>query len=172
MLWVLIRIASWGDSNEYPQHMFLWRNKQNYPFIIMKYPPLTFHWRFHKIELIYLLCWLQNLGIKLKSILKFKVLKPMWCCFFFYVAECFAELALCILWSGVLEWSSGVEYWSGVLRVVWSQILEQKILLYFHHKIQKNMCQSKKRVIDRFGLSNLQWLFISPVKPTVWFQKL
>ena len=37
MLWILIRIASAcgyslesprrGDSNEYPQHMFLWRNK-------------------------------------------------------------------------------------------------------------------------------------------------
>ena len=27
MLWVLIRIA----SIEYPQHMFLWRNKQIYP---------------------------------------------------------------------------------------------------------------------------------------------
>ena len=26
-----------GDSNEYPQHMFLWRNKQNYPLIITKY---------------------------------------------------------------------------------------------------------------------------------------
>ena len=25
MLWVLIRMASRGDSNEYPQHMFLWR---------------------------------------------------------------------------------------------------------------------------------------------------
>ena len=31
-----------GDSNEYPQHMFLWRNKQNYPLIITKYPHL-FH---------------------------------------------------------------------------------------------------------------------------------
>ena len=24
------------DSNEYPQHMFLWRNKQNYPLIIIQ----------------------------------------------------------------------------------------------------------------------------------------
>ena len=38
MLWVLIRIAGYSlesprrvDSNEYPQLMFLWRNKQNYP---------------------------------------------------------------------------------------------------------------------------------------------
>ena len=32
-----------GDSNEYPQHMFLQRNKQNYPLIIIKYPPYLFH---------------------------------------------------------------------------------------------------------------------------------
>ena len=47
MLWVLIRIASTprrGDSNEYPQHMFLWRNKENYPSIIIKYPPYLFFW--------------------------------------------------------------------------------------------------------------------------------
>ena len=37
MLWVLIRIASASDSNEYPQHMFLWRNKQNYPLVITKW---------------------------------------------------------------------------------------------------------------------------------------
>ena len=30
MLWVLIRNACLGDSDEYPQHMFSWRNKQNY----------------------------------------------------------------------------------------------------------------------------------------------
>ena len=28
-----------GDSNELPQYMFLWRNKQNYPLIITKYAP-------------------------------------------------------------------------------------------------------------------------------------
>ena len=40
MLWVLIRIAS-----AYQQHLFLWRNKQNYPLIIIKYmyPPYLFH---------------------------------------------------------------------------------------------------------------------------------
>ena len=27
-----------GDSNEHPQHRFLWKNKQNYPLIIIKYP--------------------------------------------------------------------------------------------------------------------------------------
>ena len=26
-----------GDSNEYPQHMFLWRNNDNYPLIILKF---------------------------------------------------------------------------------------------------------------------------------------
>ena len=26
-----------GASNEYPQHMFLWRNKKNFPKIITKY---------------------------------------------------------------------------------------------------------------------------------------
>ena len=35
-----------GDSNEYPQHRFLWRNKQNYLLFITKYPhlirPLSF----------------------------------------------------------------------------------------------------------------------------------
>ena len=31
-----------GDSNEYLQHMFLWRNKQNYPLIITKYPSYLF----------------------------------------------------------------------------------------------------------------------------------
>ena len=25
-----------GNSNEYPQHMFLWRNTQNYPLIIIQ----------------------------------------------------------------------------------------------------------------------------------------
>ena len=25
-----------GDSNEYPQHMFLWRTDENYPSIIIK----------------------------------------------------------------------------------------------------------------------------------------
>ena len=33
-LWVLVRIA----SVEYPQHMFLWRNKQNY-LLIIRYLP-------------------------------------------------------------------------------------------------------------------------------------
>ena len=30
-----------GASNEYPQHMFLWRNKKNYPIIIPKYSSFT-----------------------------------------------------------------------------------------------------------------------------------
>ena len=56
MLWVLIRSASihkniccgysleaphQGASNEYPQHMFLWGYKKNYPRIITKYATLT-----------------------------------------------------------------------------------------------------------------------------------
>ena len=32
-----------GDSNEYPQHTFLWRNKQNYPLMIMKYLHYLFY---------------------------------------------------------------------------------------------------------------------------------
>ena len=28
-----------GNSNEYPQRMFLLRNKHNYPSVIIKYPP-------------------------------------------------------------------------------------------------------------------------------------
>ena len=31
------------DSFEYPQHIFSWRNKQNYPLIITKYPSYLFH---------------------------------------------------------------------------------------------------------------------------------
>ena len=31
----------WGASNEYPQHMFLWRTRENYPIIIIKYSSLT-----------------------------------------------------------------------------------------------------------------------------------
>ena len=30
-----------GDSNEYPQHIFLWRTDENYPSIIIKYPPYS-----------------------------------------------------------------------------------------------------------------------------------
>ena len=32
----------WGDSNEYPQHMFLWRTDKNYPSVIIKDPPYLF----------------------------------------------------------------------------------------------------------------------------------
>ena len=31
-----------GDSNEHPQHMFLWITDENYPSIIVKYPPYLF----------------------------------------------------------------------------------------------------------------------------------
>ena len=33
-----------GDSNQYPKHMFLWRNKQNCLLIITKYPLYLFHY--------------------------------------------------------------------------------------------------------------------------------
>ena len=29
-----------GNSNEHPQHMFLWRTNENYPSFITKYPPI------------------------------------------------------------------------------------------------------------------------------------
>ena len=32
-----------GDSNEYPQHMFLWRTDKDYLSVIIKYPPYLFH---------------------------------------------------------------------------------------------------------------------------------
>ena len=34
-----------GDSNEYPQHMFLWRTDINYPLIIIKYPSYLSYWK-------------------------------------------------------------------------------------------------------------------------------
>ena len=42
------------------------------------------------------------------------------CCLFILVQQFFIILlgkigALCILWSGVMEWSLGLESWSGVL---------------------------------------------------------
>ena len=33
-----------GDSNEYQQHMFLWRIIEKYPSIIIKYTPYLFYW--------------------------------------------------------------------------------------------------------------------------------
>ena len=54
LIWVfagrtaILLILSWGGSNltsclQYPQHIFLWSNKQNYPLTITKYPPYLFH---------------------------------------------------------------------------------------------------------------------------------
>ena len=37
MLWYSLEVPRRGASNEYPQHMFLWKNKKNYPRIITKY---------------------------------------------------------------------------------------------------------------------------------------
>ena len=42
MLW--IESPQRGDSNEYPQHTFLWRTGKNYPSIIIKYPPYLLFW--------------------------------------------------------------------------------------------------------------------------------
>ena len=39
MLWVLIRSASGGASNEYPQHMFSWTNKKDISIFRMKKAP-------------------------------------------------------------------------------------------------------------------------------------
>ena len=33
-----------GDSNEYPQYMFLWRIDENYPSIVIKYPLYLVFW--------------------------------------------------------------------------------------------------------------------------------
>ena len=47
MLWVLIRIANKATVVQailmYPQRMFLRRNKQNYPLIIIRNPHHLFH---------------------------------------------------------------------------------------------------------------------------------
>ena len=52
---MLIRIAS---PNEYPQHTFLWGNKQTYPLLITKYPPYQFIWGYAR-KRIYKSCSLQ-----------------------------------------------------------------------------------------------------------------
>ena len=55
-----------GDSNEYPQHTFLWRNKQIYPLIFTKYPPYVFHRnpkKVYKIDLPYCSSVFRQLGM-------------------------------------------------------------------------------------------------------------
>ena len=37
-------VAQRGDSNDYPQHMFLWRTVDNYALLIINYPPHLFQW--------------------------------------------------------------------------------------------------------------------------------
>ena len=46
LLFLHKNIEAPGDSNsdEYPQHMFLWRTDENYSSIIVKYPPYVFFW--------------------------------------------------------------------------------------------------------------------------------
>ena len=34
MLWYSLEVPHWGTSNEYPQHMFSWRNKKNVFFFV------------------------------------------------------------------------------------------------------------------------------------------
>ena len=42
MLWVLIKASQRGTSKEsQQQHIFLWRNGENYPRIIVKYSSIT-----------------------------------------------------------------------------------------------------------------------------------
>ena len=75
MLWCSLesphRGDRWGDSNEYPQHKFLWRTDEIYPSIIIKYPPYLFHhilqcliWStlFAKVLLMGHMPWLGWLG--------------------------------------------------------------------------------------------------------------
>ena len=38
------------DSNEYPQHLFLWKNKQNYSLIITQNSPDLFHLFYHHVQ--------------------------------------------------------------------------------------------------------------------------
>ena len=44
-----------GNSNEYPQHMFLWRTIENYSLIIIKYPPYLFDKLLHGLIGIHIL---------------------------------------------------------------------------------------------------------------------
>ena len=61
-------------------------------------------------------------------------------CFISDCAMSWSLLALCILWSGVMDWSLGLEPWSGVLEWIlgvelWSEMLERKINIYSGGKI-------------------------------------
>ena len=38
------RIISEFSTKKTQQHMFIWRNNKNYPYIVLKYPPYLFHW--------------------------------------------------------------------------------------------------------------------------------
>ena len=46
MLWYSLEAPCRGASNEYPQHMFLWRNKKN----IMWIPPLICSYGWQSLE--------------------------------------------------------------------------------------------------------------------------
>ena len=36
MLWYSVEVPQWGTFYEYPQHIFLWRNKEKYPHFLVK----------------------------------------------------------------------------------------------------------------------------------------
>ena len=57
----------WGTSNEYPQHMFLWRTGENYPIIITKYSSLT-------IPMSQILIRLEALWIQLMAVWSFFII--------------------------------------------------------------------------------------------------
>ena len=50
------------------------------------------------------------------------------------------HLALCIVWSGVMDWSLGLEPWSGVFEWIlgvelWSEMLERDRNIYSGGKV-------------------------------------
>ena len=63
-----------GASNEYTQHMFLWRNGENYPRIITKYSSLTSPLNYNdiKTEIIRLNC-LSKLETNLEDMLQMRI---------------------------------------------------------------------------------------------------
>ena len=49
-------------ENEYPQHMFLWRTGENYPSIIIKYPPYLVFCLFIKYQPMWFVSILKALN--------------------------------------------------------------------------------------------------------------
>ena len=44
MLWYSLEAPRWGASNEYPRHMFSWRNKKDISIFRMKKAPYLLLW--------------------------------------------------------------------------------------------------------------------------------